>query len=423
MDAPVQHVDLAPTVLDLVRAPGASSLSGQSVRGLLEGDAEQLAADAALRRGDVRGAAVRLARAERAGRRPTPPPPAPPRSPRTTPAIASDEEREALARLGDIAPTLRPLPAAAAVERPDPATMGPVLDAYARAARHDADRELGAAITAYRQVVELLPTDANAWYRIGLAAGRLGRTDQALAAFDRVEALRLRLGRRRARGRAARSRLRARRPGRGAGGRDPRHAAGDRAGADRGRRPCRAGDDRRQPPARRRRPARGGAGRGRRPRPAVRGVHRRAPAARSGRARGGTRRRSIAWSSALGDRPSPFDGPALVPRRHAGAARPSRRGADAAFERAIARRAVRPARLHQPGHAPAGDAAAATTRRPPSTSWCDACRRRLATPPRCGSARCSATASGPRSCAPRRASAWPASRRCGWSRARGFRSA
>ena len=40
VDAPIQHIDLAPTVLDLVRAPGASSLPGPSVRRLLEGDDE-----------------------------------------------------------------------------------------------------------------------------------------------------------------------------------------------------------------------------------------------------------------------------------------------------------------------------------------------------------------------------------------------
>ena len=238
-------------------------------------------------------------------------------------------------------PTLRPLPAAPAEERPDPATMG------AGACRLSRGPPVTTPIASWRRrspriarSSTLLPTDANAWYRIGLAAGRLGRTDQALAAFDRVEALR---------------------PGSGDGAlaaaqveaeaglvdqaaqrvdRDPRHAAGDRTGADRGRRACRAGDDRRRPQARRRRPARSGAGRRGRPRPAVRGVHRGAAAPRSGRGRGGARRRSIAWSRrwAIGPRPSTgstgtaatrWRGSTVTPRRR----RPSNaRSRDAPFD-------------------------------------------------------------------------------------------
>ena len=188
VDVPLQHVDVAPTVLDLVRAPGASSLSGRSVRGLLEGDGE--GPPPVPRYAEAMSGALRFGWRELSEPGANDGATSPASVAKTTPAIASDEEREALARLGDVAPTLRPLTAAPAEERPDPATMGPVLAAYALAARHDADRELAAAITAYRRVVDLLPTDANAWYRIGLAAGRLGRTDQALAAFDRVEALR-----------------------------------------------------------------------------------------------------------------------------------------------------------------------------------------------------------------------------------------
>src|SRR5688572_7186535 len=39
---PVQHIDILPTVLDLVRAPIPSELRGRSLRAVLEGDAEQV---------------------------------------------------------------------------------------------------------------------------------------------------------------------------------------------------------------------------------------------------------------------------------------------------------------------------------------------------------------------------------------------
>ena len=76
----------------------------------------------------------------------------------TTPAIASDAEREALARLGDVAPTLRPPPATAAVDRPDPADDGPGARRLRTGRRGTTPiASLAAAIAAYRQVVELLP--------------------------------------------------------------------------------------------------------------------------------------------------------------------------------------------------------------------------------------------------------------------------
>ena len=351
VDAPVQHIDLAPTVLDLVRAPGASSLSGQSVRGLLEGNAESSLPTP--RYAEAMSGALRFGWRELSEPAGDDDAASPASVATTTPAIASDEEREALARLGDIAPTLRPLPAVAAVERPDPATMGPVLDAYARAARHDADRELGAAITAYRQVVELLPTDANAWYRIGLAAGRLGRTDQALAAFDRVEALRSGS----ADGALAAAQLEA-----DSGLAD---RAAERVTATLATLPATA-------------PAR-----------TVGAAHAALATIAASRRRADDARREAALAedsdpglpyaafiegrllhdrdereaalealdrvvSALGDRPSPFEGLHWYRGEHADPARPSRRGADG-VRAGDPRRAVRPARLHQPGHAPAGN--------------------------------------------------------------------
>jgi len=184
VDVPLQHIDVAPTVLDLVRAPGSSSLRGRSFRGLLEGDDDGPPARPAY--AEAMSGALRFGWAELAE-----PDDDTFRSSLdgVTPAPLDDREREAFARLGEVAPTLWPLATPVGV-RPDPRTMGAVVAAYRRAARHDAARAFAAAIVAYREVVAATPADANAWFRIGLAAGRLGRTDEMIAAFDRVEALR-----------------------------------------------------------------------------------------------------------------------------------------------------------------------------------------------------------------------------------------
>ena len=189
IDTPLQHVDVTPTVLDLVRAPGDSGLRGRSFRGLLEGDddhpvdaeAYAEAMSGALRFGwsELVEPGDEVDRWSVAA---------------VTPAVASDAERDALALLGEVAPTLLPQPRAASAERRDPRTMGRVLAAYRLAARRDADRALAEAIGAYRQVVASLPDDANAWQRIGLASARLGRTADALDAFARVDALHPGLG-------------------------------------------------------------------------------------------------------------------------------------------------------------------------------------------------------------------------------------
>jgi tetratricopeptide (TPR) repeat protein len=105
------------------------------------------------------------------------------------PATASDSDRDALALLGEVAPTLLPVIDATA-DRRDPRAMGSLLAAYRAAARHDAARDFAAAIVEYRRVVEATPLDANAWHRLGLAAARLGRVDEALGAFERVSGLR-----------------------------------------------------------------------------------------------------------------------------------------------------------------------------------------------------------------------------------------
>jgi tetratricopeptide (TPR) repeat protein len=186
---PMQHIDVAPTVLDLVRAPGGSNLRGRSFRGVLEGDDE--GPEEIPPYGEAMAGALRFGWAELVE-----PADGSVRSSvaGALPAVVDDADRDALARVGEVAPILLPLAASAGADRPDPRTMGAILADYRRAARRDAERRFADAIGDYQRVVEALPGDANAWHRIGLASARLGRVEAALAAFDRVEALRPGLG-------------------------------------------------------------------------------------------------------------------------------------------------------------------------------------------------------------------------------------
>ena len=67
----VQHIDLVPTILDLVKAPGAGNLRGRSLKPLLEGTGTLPPADDLLG-GAVRALSLRLERADRAHRRALP---------------------------------------------------------------------------------------------------------------------------------------------------------------------------------------------------------------------------------------------------------------------------------------------------------------------------------------------------------------
>ena len=67
----VQHIDLVPTILDLVKAPGAGNLRGRSLKPLLEGTGQAAAADDLLG-GALRALSLRLERADRADRRALP---------------------------------------------------------------------------------------------------------------------------------------------------------------------------------------------------------------------------------------------------------------------------------------------------------------------------------------------------------------
>ncbi len=184
LDIPLQHIDLTPTLLDLVRAPGSSALRGRSFRAVLEGDADDVAVAPAY--AEAMSGALRFAWAELAE-----PADGTFRSSvsAVTPAPVSDADRHALALLGEVAPVVPP-DRAATGDRPDPRRMGPVLAAYRRAGWLDATRAFAAAIDAYRQVAAAAPDAADARFRLARAAARLGRVEEAVAAFDAVIAAR-----------------------------------------------------------------------------------------------------------------------------------------------------------------------------------------------------------------------------------------
>ncbi|MGD9905102.1 MAG: sulfatase-like hydrolase/transferase [Vicinamibacterales bacterium] len=187
LDDPIQHIDLTPTVLDLVRAPGSAALPGRSFRAALEGD-DGPGAEAP-RYAEALSGALRFGWP--ALRTPATPDAFPGSTTPASPAPADEATRAALARLGQVAPTLLPAtPPAAPLPEPAPSDLAPFLAAYVSAARHEADRALVPAVAAYREVVSRQPAEANAWYRLGVAAARLGRVDEAQGAFDRVDALR-----------------------------------------------------------------------------------------------------------------------------------------------------------------------------------------------------------------------------------------
>jgi tetratricopeptide (TPR) repeat protein len=184
VDVPLQHIDLTPTLLDLVRAPGSSALRGRSFRAVLEGDADEVAAAPAY--AEAMSGALRFAWAELAE-----PADATFRSSvaAVAPAPVADADRDALALLGEVVPVVAP-DRDAAGDRPDPRRMGPVLTAYRLAGWLDARRDFAAAIDAYRRVAAIAPDDVDARFRLARAAARLGRVDEAVAAFDAVIAAR-----------------------------------------------------------------------------------------------------------------------------------------------------------------------------------------------------------------------------------------
>jgi tetratricopeptide (TPR) repeat protein len=221
VSAPVQHIDLVPTILDLVRAPGAGGLHGRSLRPVLDDDEAVLAAQpiyaesyAAYFRfggtpifaltGDhyryVRGVDEELVpiappvdeaaaggESTEAGRLRstldqmlasntlTAPAPLPP----------ADEERYAL--LG----YLSGFPHAASVEtKLDATVQKATVDAHRAAAILIGQKKYSAGIRALQAIVHTHAPLAAVHYQLGAQLLRMGRLDEAIQSFDTVRELR-----------------------------------------------------------------------------------------------------------------------------------------------------------------------------------------------------------------------------------------
>jgi tetratricopeptide (TPR) repeat protein len=218
--APVQHIDLVPTILDLVRAPEPGGLRGRSLRGVLDDEKAVLAEQpiyaesfaAYFRFGGtpvfaltgehyryVRGVGEELValappvdeaaggESTEAGRlrtaldrmlasnTVTAPAPIPP----------ADEERYAL--LG----YLSAFPHAASVETTlDASTQKATADAHRAAAILIGQKKYSAGIRALQSIVNAHAPLAAVHYQLGAQLLRMGRVDEAIRAFDTVRELR-----------------------------------------------------------------------------------------------------------------------------------------------------------------------------------------------------------------------------------------
>jgi tetratricopeptide (TPR) repeat protein len=176
----VQHIDILPTILDLVRAPIPSGLQGRSLRGVLGGNkrripeqpiyAENLAArfrfggeaHAVLinaKSGEIEQASVRAL---------------------TAPSEIADEDADQFATFGNL-----PMPGAWWRGARTVECRGRGVDAYIHreAAMLASQRQYPAAVARLRQLVRARPDIAALHYQLGILLGRMERFDQADAAF------------------------------------------------------------------------------------------------------------------------------------------------------------------------------------------------------------------------------------------------
>jgi tetratricopeptide (TPR) repeat protein len=235
---PVQHIDLLPTILDLVRAPIPDDLKGRSLKGLLTDEqgridprpiySESLAAY--LRFGGpplfgltlngfryVRGMGERIEPLETAdgvptgtseagnlatadGADPDTPPDAitPLRNTLdrflaghaiVPPGPVPEADRERLALNGYLA-GLSPMPGAADVILDDESAQRQLNRAHDRAARLAGQRRWPAAVQALQRIVRDQPAAASIHYQIGMLSAAMGRTEDAIDAFEAAASLR-----------------------------------------------------------------------------------------------------------------------------------------------------------------------------------------------------------------------------------------
>jgi tetratricopeptide (TPR) repeat protein len=227
---PVQHIDLLPTILDLVRAPTPSDLGGRSLQGLLTDEdarivarpiyAESLAdylrfgghpqfALAVNEARYVRDVTERIERLENAGEAPVQPLEGSPDGgaadaivpmratldraltghPVSAPMSPGKAEAEGLALAGYL-PGLRPVLDSADVRVRDAAAQRALAQAHRRAATLVGQRRLPAAMHVLHRIVREQPTLASVHYQIGLLAAVMGRSREAIAALETASSLR-----------------------------------------------------------------------------------------------------------------------------------------------------------------------------------------------------------------------------------------
>jgi tetratricopeptide (TPR) repeat protein len=211
----VQHIDLLPTLLDLVRAPVPGSLRGRSLRSVLDDDgeiadgpiyAESLSAFfrfgghpvyALLSNGVryTREAAESLTSITGPNPNTTPPDMMSLRAtvdrllgaaPLPAPARPADGDADRLALAGIL---LGPTPPAGPPATPvvlDAGAQAVVLSAHQRAARLAGGRDLAGAIQGLQQIARTHPPLAAIQFQLGELFTRAGRFDDALAAFQAV---------------------------------------------------------------------------------------------------------------------------------------------------------------------------------------------------------------------------------------------
>jgi tetratricopeptide (TPR) repeat protein len=214
---PVQHIDLLPTILEVLKIPAPPRLRGRSLRPLFAGGAiteQGLYAEALYSRyhfgwselyalTDARYAFIRAPRDELYDIE---------QDPAERRNLAADREstrlamRSALDRMtagatidapgevsADARERLRALgyvgmapPASAAAELPDPKDKVHVLERYRAAVALVRQGRFDAALSAFRAIVGENPSMADVWSEIGGLDLRLGRPNEALAAYKRL---------------------------------------------------------------------------------------------------------------------------------------------------------------------------------------------------------------------------------------------
>src|SRR4029079_9746399 len=217
--APVQHIDVVPTILDLVRAPEPGGLRGRSLRPVLDdaraviesqpiyaesltayfrfgatpiyaligehyryvrGVQEELVAlappvdeaggGASTEAGRLRSALHEMLGASTAAH--------------PAPFAASDEERYALLGYLDV------LPQAPSPDGPDVTVQSSTIDAYRAAATLIGQKKYSAGIRGLQTIVKAQPQLAAVHYQLGALLLRMGRLDEATQAFSTVRELR-----------------------------------------------------------------------------------------------------------------------------------------------------------------------------------------------------------------------------------------